>query len=111
MGVRAHIVTKYEVKYGSEGFNYQAPDLRCLLEDSGICNVCLNSEDDSYSDWEILAFELKARIEEIEKMPEEEIEEFWTDGDCPGKEYIISMLKLFYDQADKGDDYIHIHWF
>lgn len=111
MGLRAHVVTKYEVEYGIGEFNYQAEELRSLIEESGICSVYLSSEDDYYSDWEILAFALKARIEEIEKMSEEDIKEFWSDDDYPGKEYIVSMLKSFYNQANKGDDYVHIHWF
>ena len=78
MGVRAHAVKKYEVKYADRAdFNHLAQEVHDYLLENDV-GVCLSNEYDVYSDWIIDADNLdrfKELVKKLEGLPPEEVHE------------------------------------
>ena len=109
MGLRAHVIEKYEVEYvDGAWFNYGAEELRSYFEDNNI-DVHLEDIDNSYSRWEIPPsgiVELNALVSEIEKLPPDDSHEALT-------EYTNRQVANIFREWLKypTDEYIRINWF
>jgi len=116
MSVRAHVLTKYEVKYGSCGLSWGQNFLIAITSDY---------IDDSYTGgeyncdsciWEFDKDKFKTMVDELDKLTEEEwdkkCEEEWGDPDHDyHKEDVVDLFKTWLKETPEHYNYVRISWF
>lgn len=111
MGYRAHVCRKYEVKYGEGYLNW-----KCYYLESLFSEFCpsFSSIGDSFVEMELSFEDLKNLIEKISLMSQEEFDSLVpneVESKDMDKSYLLDALIDFYNQGDKSNEYVHIHWF
>lgn len=115
MSTRAHVITKYEIKYGSEGLAY-GQDLLESLSDEYI--------EDSYTGgeyhteeaiWEFNKDQFKTMVETLSKMTEEEYnskcKEWGVNPNDYPKDYVVELFQSWLNETPEKEDYLRISWF
>lgn len=116
MSTRAHVLTKYEVKYGSGGLAWGQDFLLAITADyigdsytggDCQCDSCI---------WEFNKDEFKSMVEELDKLSDEEwdkkCEEEWGDHNHEyNKEDVVPLFKDWLKQSPKKDSYVRVAWF
>ena len=123
MGLRATVITKYEIEYGGvQGFNYDPDTLNNII--SEFCEDYYNGDDgyggcstDAY--WEIDKEQFREMYTELSLMPEEEFDERmkedWFHGtfsdDKPySKKYILEVFGGWLNETPDSSNYVRIGW-
>jgi hypothetical protein len=117
MGLRATVITKYEIEYGkTQGFNYGADVLASLIYE--FCNDYSVGDDgcggsNTEAIWEVDVDEFAAMLEEIKKMSQEELDDIigqhaFNDG--WDKEEIVRVLQGFLDETPDNAIYVRFAW-
>ena len=111
MGYRAHVCRKYEVVYGEGCLNWNNDFLSRLF--SKYC-PSFNSQGDAFLEMELTFDDLNGLIYELQSMSNDDFIKLLTN-DKERREisraYIISSLVSLYEDGDKRNEHIHIHWF
>lgn len=116
MSIRAHVLTKYNIKYGAEGLSWGQEFLKAITSDY---------IDDSYTGgeytcencvWEFDKDKFKDMVDELDKMTEEEwdkkCEEEWGDHEHDyHKEDVVPLFKTWLEQTPKKECYVRVAWF
>ena len=123
MGKRIHVAKRYEIEYGSaEHLNWKQDEFISVLETLG-CSVCrYDNEDYSAGDFEVIAEQYKAAMEQVKayaKDPENyQNEEVDTDelrdvieATEETAEDLLKIMQGYYEEADKHDGYLHFSAF
>ena len=111
MGYRAHVCTKYEVKYSEGHLNWKCNYLENLF--SEFC-PSFSSCGEEFFEMELTFSDLKNLIEKISVMNQSEFEALLPNNEESkglDKAYLLDVLIDFYNQGDKSNEYVHIHWF
>lgn len=115
MSTRAHVITKYEVKYGSEGLAWGQDFLESLadeyIEDSYTGGEYHSDE----ADWEFNKEEFKEMVETLDKMSKRSYNRKCKDWgvnpkDYP-KDYVVELFQTWLKETPKKSDYVRISWF
>ena len=116
MSTRAHVITKYEVKYGCEGLAWGQDFLKAITCDyipdayTGGEYGCENCV------WEFDKDQFKEMVKELGKLTEEEwntkCEEEWGDHEHEyHKEDVVPLFKTWLEQTPKKESYVRVAWF
>lgn len=116
MSTRAHVLKKYDVKYGSCGLSWGQDFLIAITNDY---------IDDSYTGgeyncdsciWEFDKDQFKDMVDELDALTEEEwdkkCEEEWGDKDHEyHKEDVVDLFKSWLKETPKKENYVRVAWF
>jgi hypothetical protein len=118
MGLRATVVTKYEIQYGdTQGFNYGADELSTIIRE--FCDEFYDGDDGcgaSSTDtiWEIDKQEFADMLEEIKGMSEEEFVERIRSHSVYdvnwNKEYIVDKFEGYLRETPENSNYVRLAW-
>ena len=118
MGLRATVVTKYEIQYGdTQGFNYGADELSTIIRE--FCDEFYDGNDGcggSSTDaiWEIDKREFANMLEEIKGMSEVDFVEMVRSHsvyDAPwSKEYIVDKFEGYLRETPENSNYVRLAW-
>ena len=116
MSTRAHVLTTYQIEYGSEGLPWGQDFLVALARDY-INDACTGGE--YHSDeaiWEFDKEEFKAMVDTLEAMPEDEYnkkckDEWGVEAEDYPKDYTVELFKQWLNETPETSPYIRISWF
>ena len=118
MGLRATIITKYEVEYGNaNGFNYDAETLDNIINE--YCTDFYNDECSYSTIWEINKKEFADMIEKINAMSEDEFNqkmcEEWFEGTFSddkmySKKYVLDKFQSWLNETPAKSNYVRLAW-
>ena len=116
MKKQAYVVKKYECVYSEAStFRSLADEVYGLLTDYDV-GIWTSDEHSNYCDWEIHcdtdAFE--KCIEELKKMPPEEVNEYFTENSSHmgiTNQYVVKVFEEWLRCKDEKDKVIRVHWF
>lgn len=116
MSTRAHVITKYEVKYGREGLAWGQDFLNAITGDYISDSYTGGEYNCDEAIWEFNKDQFKAMVDELDKMTEEEwgkkCEEEWGDHEHDyHKEDVVPLFKAWLKETPKNEDYVRISWF
>lgn len=123
MGLRATVITKYEIEFGgANGFNYDPETLSNIIAD--FCDDFYYGDDgcgelstDAY--WEINKEQFTDMLTELVAMDDSEfksrMEEDWFHGtfsdDKPySKKYIVDVFEGYLDETPETENYVRLAW-
>lgn len=111
MGLRATVITKYEIQYGNtEGFNYGASELASIIYE--YCNDYYVG-DDGYGGnstdtiWEVYKDEFAGMLDEINLLSDEEFKEQFPSVE-QDREEVIRIFEGFLRETP--EDYAYVRW-
>ena len=116
MSTRAHVISKYQIEYGSEGLAW-GQDFLVALAGDYINDACTGGEYHSEEAiWEFDKNEFKAMVDTLEAMSESEYNEKCKDEwgvnpeDYP-KDYTVELFKQWLNETPETSAYVRISWF
>lgn len=116
MSTRAHVIKKYDVKYGSCGLSW-GQDFLIAITNDYIENSYTGGEYNCDSCvWEFDKDEFKAMVDELDKLTEEEwaekVKDEWgEDPDEYHKEDVVDLFKSWLKETPKKEEYVRVAWF
>ena len=115
MSTRAHVITKYEIKYGSEGLAWGQSFVETLAYEY-MTDYYIGGE--THSDaaiWELNKDEFKAMTETLSKMTSDEYiskcNEWCIDTDDYQKDDVVDLFRSWLKETPENEDYVRISWF
>lgn len=115
MSTRAHVITKYEIKYGSEGLAWGQSFIESLAVEY-MTDYYIGGE--THSDaaiWELNKDEFKAMTETLSNMTSDEYiskcNESGIDPDDYPKDYVVELFNTWLKETPENEDYVRISWF
>ena len=118
MGLRATVIKKYEIEYGStQGFNYGSDVLAALIYE--YCNDYYVGDDGyggSNTDaiWEVDKDEFAGMLEEVKALSQEELDDILRHNhafhDGWSKEDVIRVLEGFLAETPEDSNYVRFGW-
>ncbi len=116
MSIRAHVLKKYDVKYGSGGLVWGQDFLIAITSDY-IPDAYTGGEDRCENCvWEFDKDQFKEMVKELDKLTEEEwntkCEEEWGDHNHEyHKEDVVPLFKTWLKETPKKSTYVRVTWF
>lgn len=115
MSTRAHVITKYEIKYGSEGLAY-GQDLLESLSDEYIEDSYTGGEYHSEEAiWEFNKDQFKTMVETLSNMTKREYnrkcKEWGVNPKDYPKDYVVELFQSWLNETPEKEDYLRISWF
>lgn len=115
MSTRAHVITKYEINYGSEGLTWGQSFMESLAYEY-MTDYYIGGE--THSDaaiWEFNKDEFKAMTETLSKMTSDEYiskcNECGIDPDDYQKDDVVDLFRSWLKETPENEDYVRISWF
>lgn len=115
MSTRAHVITKYEIKYGSEGLAWGQPFIESLAYEY-MTDYYIGGE--THSDeaiWELSKDEFKAMTETLSNMTSDEYiskcNEWGINPDDYQKDDVVDLFRSWLKETPEKEDYVRISWF
>ena len=115
MSTRAHVITKYEIKYGSEGLAWGQSFMESLAYEY-MTDYYIGGE--THSDaaiWELNKDEFKAMTETRSNMSSDEYiskcNEWCSDPDDYQKDDVVDLFRSWLKETPENEDYVRISWF
>ena len=115
MSTRAHVITKYEIKYGSEGLAWGQSFMESLAYEY-MTDYYIGGENHSDAAiWELNKDEFKAMTETLSKMTSDEYismcNEWAIDPDDYQKDDVVDLFRSWLKETPEKEDYVRISWF
>ena len=115
MSTRAHVITKYEIQYGSEGLAWGQSLIESLAYEY-MTDYYIGGETNSVEAiWEFNKDEFKAMTETLSKMTSDEyiskFNEWAIDPDDYQKDYVVELFNTWLKETPEKEDYVRISWF
>ena len=115
MSTRAHVITKYEIKYGSDGLAWGQSFIESLASEY-MTDYYIGGENHSDAAiWELNKDEFKAMTETLSKMTSDEYSskcnEWGIDPDDYQKDDVVDLFRSWLKETPENEDYVRISWF
>lgn len=115
MSTRAHVITKYQIKYGSEGLAW-GQDFLSALADEYITDSCTGGEYHSEEGiWEFDKNEFTEMVNTLEAMSKraynKKCKELGVNAKDYPQDYTVELFKTWLKETPKKSDYVRISWF
>lgn len=111
MSTRAHVITKYEIKYGSEGLAW-GQELLESLSDEYIKDSSTGSDE---AIWEFNKAEFKSMVDTLANMKKREYnrkcKEWGVKPKDYPKDYVVELFQTWLKETPKKYKYVRISWF
>lgn len=115
MSIRANVITKYEIEYGSAGLAYGQALLLALSAEymtDAYTGGDYNSDD---AVWEFDKAQFKAMTETLSTMTTEEYnrkcDEWGVKPDDYPKDYVVELFNTWLKETPEHYTYVRISWF
>lgn len=115
MSTRAHVITKYEIKYGSEGLTW-GQNLLESLSDEYMKDSSTGGEDNSdEAIWEFNKAEFKSMADTLANMKKCEYNRKCKEWGVNPKDYpkddVVELFQTWLKETPKKYKYVRIAWF
>lgn len=115
MSIRANVITKYVIEYGSAGLAY-GQDLILALSAEYMADAYTGGDEHSdASIWEFNKAQFKAMTETLSKMTSEEYRskcnEWGVDPEKYPKDYVVELFHTWLKETPEQFPYVLISWF
>lgn len=115
MSTRAHVITKYEIQYGSEGLAW-GQDLLESLSDEYIEDSYTGGEYHSEEAiWEFNKEQFKTMVETLSTMKKREYnskcKEWGVNPEDYPKDYVVELFNTWLNETPEKESYVRISWF
>ena len=107
MGYRLHYARKYDGDYDGGYFNNRVDE----FDEMAINELDCYWTDEDNSEYEIEVDKIKEYITRLEKLPQDEPNEYFIDDEPYTNGEVVKILKEMIAGYDKQHDFIRFSWF